>query len=172
MAVDDNSGRQSYLLSRRAQVRVTELVAHLLRVADTSVAVLDHTTLMGRSPGRTEVQVANLTCVPLYLSILSLFLLFICVISIYLIPMTSLDLQVLSPITGRVIGAREVKVGSDKVWVSRLRAAVISGLTLSLQPDTHVPDGYSAITAVTPTLTAKYQVRWACGRVREGYSRG
>ncbi|KAG7153695.1 Transmembrane protein 132E-like, partial [Homarus americanus] len=106
VAVDDNSGRQSYLLSRRAQVRVTELVAHLLRVADTSVAILDHTTLMGRAPGRTEVQ---------------------------------------------------VRVGSDKVWVSRLRAAVISGLTLSLQPDSHLPDGYSAITAVTPTLTAKYQ---------------
>ncbi|XP_069940506.1 transmembrane protein 132E [Cherax quadricarinatus] len=120
VAVDDNSGRQSYLLSRRAQVRVTELVAHLLRVADTSVAILDHTTLMGRAPGRTEV-------------------------------------QVLSPITGRVIGAREVRVGSDKVWVSRLRAAVISGLTLSLQPDAHLPDGYSAITTVTPTLTAKYQ---------------
>ncbi|CAL4069120.1 unnamed protein product [Meganyctiphanes norvegica] len=120
VAVDDNSGRQSYLLSRRAQVRVTELVAHLLRVADNSVAMLDHTTLRGRSPGRTEV-------------------------------------QVLSPITGRVIGAREVRVGSDKVWVSRLRAAVISGLTLSLQPDSHLPDGYSAVTAVTPTLTAKYQ---------------
>ncbi|KAK7080407.1 hypothetical protein SK128_027623, partial [Halocaridina rubra] len=64
---------------------------------------------------------------------------------------------VLSPITGRVIGAREVRVVSDKVWVNKLRAAVISGLTLSLQPDSHLPDGYSAITAVTPTLTAKYQ---------------
>ncbi|XP_063595333.1 transmembrane protein 132E-like [Penaeus indicus] len=120
VAVDDNSGRHSYLLSRRAQVRVTELVAHLLRVADTSVAILNHTTLMGRSPGRTEV-------------------------------------QVLSPISGRVIGTREVRVGSDKVWVTKLRAAVISGLTLSLQPDAHLPDGYSAITAVTPVLTAKYQ---------------
>ncbi|XP_068219709.1 transmembrane protein 132E [Palaemon carinicauda] len=120
VAVDDNSGRQSYLLSRRAQVRVTELVAHLLRVADTSVAMLDHSTLMGRATGRTEI-------------------------------------QVLSPITGRVIGAREVRVVSDRVWVTKLRAAVISGLTLSLQPDSHLPDGYSAITAVTPTLTAKYQ---------------
>ncbi|KAK3864678.1 hypothetical protein Pcinc_029653 [Petrolisthes cinctipes] len=122
VAVDDNSGRQSYLLSRRAQVRITELVAHLLRVADTSVAILDHTTLIGRAPGHTEV-------------------------------------QVLSPISGRVIGVREVRVGGDweSVWVGGLRAAVISGLTLSLQPDAHLPDGYSAITAVTPTLTAKYQ---------------
>ena len=58
MAVDDNSGREAYLLSRReAKVRVTELVAHLLRVADTSVATLDGTILRGRSPGSTEVQV-------------------------------------------------------------------------------------------------------------------
>lgn len=57
--MDDNSGRQSYLLSRRAQVRITELVAHLLRVADTSVAILDHATLIGRAPGHTEVQVGG-----------------------------------------------------------------------------------------------------------------
>ena len=61
VAVDDNSGRESYLLSRReAKVRVTELVTHLLRVADTSVASLDHTILRGRAPGRTEVQVCLL----------------------------------------------------------------------------------------------------------------
>ncbi|KAF2345103.1 Transmembrane protein family 132 middle domain, partial [Trinorchestia longiramus] len=70
---------------------------------------------------------------------------------------TGLCGQVLSPITGRVIGSREIRVGSDKVWVTRLHAAVISGLTLALQPDAHLQDGFTAITAVTPILTAKYQ---------------
>ncbi|KAA0193765.1 hypothetical protein HAZT_HAZT006098 [Hyalella azteca] len=120
IAVDNNSGRESYLLSRQAQVRVTELVSHSLRVADTGVVQLTDTALTGIAPGRTEV-------------------------------------QVLSPITGRVIGSREIRVGSDKVWVTRLHAAVISGLTLALQPDAHLQDGFTAITAVTPVLTAKYQ---------------
>lgn len=57
VAVDNNSGRESYLLSRRAEVRVTELVSHSLRVADTSVVRLQGTTLTGLAPGRTEVQV-------------------------------------------------------------------------------------------------------------------
>ncbi|RXG71113.1 Transmembrane protein [Armadillidium vulgare] len=120
VAVDDNSGRESYLLSRKASVRVTELVTHLLRVSDTSVASLEQTILKGKSPGRTEV-------------------------------------QVLSPITGRVIGAKEIRVGTDKVWINRLQATIISGLTLSLQPDLQITDGYAAITTITPTLTAKYQ---------------
>ena len=69
-----------------------------------------------------------------------------------------ITIQVLSPITGRVNGAQDIRVGSEKVWVNKLRAAVISGLTLSLQADLQIPDGYTAITTVTPTLTAKFQV--------------
>lgn len=36
-------------------------------------------------------------------------------------------MQVLSPITGRVIGAKEVRVGNDKVWLTKLVVQVVSG---------------------------------------------
>lgn len=75
-------------------------------------------------------------------------------------------MQVLSPNTGRVIGAKEIRVTTDKVWISRLHATIISGLTLSLQPDLQTTDGYAAITTITPTLTAKYQV---CAIRKETY---
>jgi transmembrane protein 132 len=66
--------------------------------------------------------------------------------------------QVLSPITGRVIGAKEIRVGNDKVSISRLQVRVVSGLQLSIVPDTTVENGYIAETLVTRRLTAQYQV--------------
>jgi hypothetical protein len=66
--------------------------------------------------------------------------------------------QVLSPITGRVIGAKEVRVVSDKVSITRLQVRVVSGLQLSIVPDNAVENGYIAETSVTRKLTAQYQV--------------
>ncbi|KAJ8872531.1 hypothetical protein PR048_026137 [Dryococelus australis] len=67
------------------------------------------------------------------------------------------EVQVLSPITGRVIGAKEVRVGNDKVSISQLQVRVVSGLQLSITPDTAVENGYIAETSVTRKLTAQYQ---------------
>ncbi|GAB0099729.1 TMEM132 domain-containing protein [Sergentomyia squamirostris] len=120
LAVDQDSGRVSYLISRRTGLRVTDLVQPLLRVADPKIATLRGRTLQGRAMGRTDV-------------------------------------QVLSPITGRVIGAKEIRVGSDKVTLSRLIVRVVSGLQLTIAPDSTIDNGYIAETSVTRRLTAQYQ---------------
>ncbi|XP_021914891.1 transmembrane protein 132E isoform X4 [Zootermopsis nevadensis] len=67
------------------------------------------------------------------------------------------EVQVLSPITGRVIGAKEVRVVNDKVSITRLQVRVVSGLQLSIVPDNAVENGYIAETSVTRKLTAQYQ---------------
>lgn len=120
LATDQDSGRVSFLISRRTGLRVTDLVQPLLRVADPKIATLRGRILQGRAMGRT-------------------------------------DLQVLSPITGRVIGAKEIRVSSDRVTISRLAVRVVSGLQLNIAPDTAVDNGYVAETSVTRQLTAQYQ---------------
>ncbi|XP_055390024.1 transmembrane protein 132E [Condylostylus longicornis] len=120
LAMDQNSGRVSYLISRRTGLRVTDLVQPLLRVADPKIATLKGRILQGKSMGRTDV-------------------------------------QVLSPITGRVIGAKEIRVGSDKVTLTRLIVRVVSGLQLTITPDNAIENGYIAETSVTRRLTAQYQ---------------
>lgn len=67
------------------------------------------------------------------------------------------DVQVLSPINGRVIGSREIRVGSDKVSIARLSVRVVSGLQLNINPDGALENGYVAETLVTRHLTAQYQ---------------
>lgn len=66
-------------------------------------------------------------------------------------------IQVLSPITGRVIGAKEIRVGSDRVSITRLLVRVVSGLQLNITPDSAIENGYVAETSVTRKLTAQYQ---------------
>lgn len=120
LAVDQDSGRVSYLISRRTGLRVTDLIQPLLRVADPKIATLRGRTLQGRAMGRTDV-------------------------------------QVLSPITGRVIGSKEIRVGSDKVSITRVVVRVVSGLQLTITPDSAIENGYIAETSVTRRLTAQYQ---------------
>lgn len=55
-----DSGRVSYLISRRTGLRVTDLVQPLLRVADPKIASLRGRILQGRAMGRTDVQVNEL----------------------------------------------------------------------------------------------------------------
>lgn len=69
------------------------------------------------------------------------------------------EVQVLSPITGRVIGAKEVRVSNDKVTINKLAVRVVSGLQLNISPDNSIENGYIAETSVTRRLTAQYQVR-------------
>lgn len=68
------------------------------------------------------------------------------------------EVQVLSPITGRVIGAKEVRVSNDKVTINKLAVRVVSGLQLNISPDSSIENGYIAETSVTRRLTAQYQV--------------
>lgn len=56
-----------------------------------------------------------------------------------------------------MIGAREVRVGSDKVSITRLLVRVVSGLQLSISSDNAIENGYIAETSVTRKLTAQYQ---------------
>ncbi|KAF3425923.1 hypothetical protein E2986_01711 [Frieseomelitta varia] len=67
------------------------------------------------------------------------------------------EVQVLSPITSKVIGAKEVRVVNDRVAVTRLSVRVVSGLQLTISPDTAIENGYVAETSVTRKLTAQYQ---------------
>ncbi|XP_055322731.1 transmembrane protein 132E [Sitodiplosis mosellana] len=67
------------------------------------------------------------------------------------------DVQVLSPINGRVIGSKEIRVGSDKVTISRLSVQVVTGLQLNINSDGILENGYIAETLVTRHLTAQYQ---------------
>ncbi|KAK4874990.1 hypothetical protein RN001_011412 [Aquatica leii] len=67
------------------------------------------------------------------------------------------EVQVLSPITGRVIGAKEIRVGNDKTGITRLSVQVVSGLQLNISPDSVTENGYVAETSVTRKLTAQYQ---------------
>ncbi|XP_012530083.1 transmembrane protein 132E isoform X2 [Monomorium pharaonis] len=121
LATDHDSGRVSYFVNRRTWLRVTDLIAGMLRVSDPRIAtLLQNRLVQGRGVGRTEV-------------------------------------QVLSPITGRVIGAKEIRVGNDRVSVTRLSVRVVSGLQLSISPDTAIENGYIAETSVTRRLTAQYQ---------------
>ncbi|XP_054719094.1 transmembrane protein 132E-like [Uloborus diversus] len=119
-SVDHNSGRESYLLSRKAELRVTELVAPFLRVADMRIAALRGTIVRGMQSGRTEV-------------------------------------QVLSPITGRVSGAKEVRVGTDKETITHLEVTVVAGLQLTVSPDETLPGGFVAQTTINHKLTSQYQ---------------
>ncbi|XP_035212017.1 transmembrane protein 132C-like [Stegodyphus dumicola] len=119
-SVDHNSGRESYLLSRKAELRITELVSPFLRVADMRIATLQGTIVRGMQSGRTEV-------------------------------------QVLSPITGRVSGAKEVRVGTDKETITHLEVTVVTGLQLTVTPDESLPGVFIAQTSVNHKLTSQYQ---------------
>ncbi|KAG8035245.1 hypothetical protein G9C98_001735 [Cotesia typhae] len=57
------------------------------------------------------------------------------------------EVQVLSPITGRVIGAKEIRVGNDRVSIARLSVKVVSGLQLTISPDSAIENGYVAETS-------------------------
>ncbi|KAI1309078.1 Transmembrane protein [Halotydeus destructor] len=45
------------------------------------------------------------------------------------------ELQLVSPITGKVIGSKELKVTLDKEAITQLEVDLVSGITLNLEPD-------------------------------------
>lgn len=56
-AEDHDSGRESFFVSRRTLLLVTDLVQGYMRVSDPRIATLHGRVVQGRSSGRTEVQV-------------------------------------------------------------------------------------------------------------------
>ena len=66
--------------------------------------------------------------------------------------------------SGRVIGAREVKVSTDRVNVDRLDVGVVSGLSVSVDKKADFPGALAVLVTKTKTLHNKYQV-WSFGQV-------
>lgn len=121
-AEDHDSGRVSYLISRKTYLLITDLVRKVMRVADPRVAVLKTANgyLEGLKPGKTEV-------------------------------------QVLSPMSGHVIAAREIRVLTDKVDVSALSVRLIAGLSLTLSPDPDLDSCFLAQVEANDRLHSRYQ---------------
>ena len=60
--------------------------------------------------------------------------------------------------TGRVLGGKEIRVVNEKVSITSMKVEVISGVQLSLFPDTDFDNEFIAETTITSKLSAKYQV--------------
>lgn len=60
--------------------------------------------------------------------------------------------------SGRVIGAREVKVSSDRVNVDRLDIGVVSGLSVNVIKKADFPGALAVHVTKTKTLHHRYQV--------------
>jgi len=60
--------------------------------------------------------------------------------------------------SGRVIGSCELSVASDRVDVSRLDVAAVSGLSLSVGTKTDFPGALSIHVAKTSLMHRRYQV--------------
>lgn len=55
-------------------------------------------------------------------------------------------------------GSKEIRVGNDKVALTKLAVQVVSGLQLNISPDSSLENVYIAETGITRKLTAQYQV--------------
>ncbi|KAL3856880.1 hypothetical protein ACJMK2_011588 [Sinanodonta woodiana] len=67
------------------------------------------------------------------------------------------EIQVLSPRNGRVIAAKEIRVGSDKVSVEKMSIQLVSGLTLDIQPSQEIVGALTALAKVHSKLLSQYQ---------------
>ena len=66
--------------------------------------------------------------------------------------------QVISPVTGRVIGSSELRVVRSKERVAGLRVRLVTGLNLAVTPHTN-PAVLVTRAEIDDQLLAKYQVR-------------
>lgn len=63
-----------------------------------------------------------------------------------------------SPVTGRVLGRKDIRVVTERVSISSMKVQVISGVQLSLYPHSESDSEFVAETSTTSRLSAKYQV--------------
>ena len=67
------------------------------------------------------------------------------------------EIQAVSPITGRLIGVREIQVSSDKETITDLEVNLVSKLSLQVKPDEYFPHVWSAKVEIISKLVAQYQ---------------
>ncbi|XP_077535622.1 transmembrane protein 132C dtn [Haemaphysalis longicornis] len=68
------------------------------------------------------------------------------------------EVQVLSPITGKVLGASELRVSTDKESLVRLEVQLVTGIGLEVLPDEGAAPGvFLARTSTSQALTSLYQ---------------
>ncbi|XP_077511676.1 transmembrane protein 132C dtn isoform X2 [Amblyomma americanum] len=68
------------------------------------------------------------------------------------------EVQVLSPITGKVLGASELRVSTDKESLVRLEVQLVTGLSLEVLPDEAAAQGvFVTKTSTSQALTSLYQ---------------
>lgn len=67
------------------------------------------------------------------------------------------EVQVLSPITGKVLGASELRVSTDKESLVRLEVQLVTGLSLEVLPDDAAAGVFVAKTSTSQALTSLYQ---------------
>ena len=67
-------------------------------------------------------------------------------------------LKVVSPLTGRLLGVQEIRVGKDRVTLERMSVGIVAGLEMDIRPDPYLHNGHIARTITQEKLTAKYQV--------------
>ncbi|OXA52948.1 hypothetical protein Fcan01_12010 [Folsomia candida] len=67
------------------------------------------------------------------------------------------EIQIVSPVTGRVLGTKEIRVLNERVSIASMKVQVISGVQLSLFPDTDSDNQFVAETTMSSKLSAKYQ---------------
>ncbi|KAH6931924.1 hypothetical protein HPB50_001662 [Hyalomma asiaticum] len=69
------------------------------------------------------------------------------------------EVQVLSPITNKVLGASELRVSTDKESLVRLEVQLVTGLSLEVLPDDAASGVFVARTSTSHALTSLYQAR-------------
>ena len=154
-AEDHDSGRVSYFLSRKTYLLISELVRKVMRVQDPRVASLKTNYVEGMKAGKTELQV-----IP---SSLFFFLVVTgdadatCLLTVRIFIFASP--QVLSPMSGQVIGSRDIRVVAEKIEMTNLSIQVISGLSLNIYPDQDLESCYVAEVDISEKLVSKYQVK-------------
>ena len=68
-------------------------------------------------------------------------------------------LQVVSPITGKEIGMREVRVAKNRETIRGMNVRILTGLGLDVQADPVQRGRYVLKTSYSQLLSSKYQVR-------------
>ena len=67
------------------------------------------------------------------------------------------EIQVISPITGQLMGSKEIRVTSDKETITHLDVKVVAGLELQIKPYTPLTNVWMAKTTLLDRLTTQYQ---------------
>ncbi|XP_078680124.1 transmembrane protein 132B-like isoform X2 [Branchiostoma floridae x Branchiostoma belcheri] len=68
------------------------------------------------------------------------------------------EIQVISPLNGRLMGAQELMVADDKVTIKGVKAIVVAGITMSLSAEPSSGGKiFSATTTAQQTMTGQYQ---------------